>query len=728
MPFKNGLDHHYPSILRLVSGPGSPSLRYLYRDGVPSRSKRSAKDEESSIGTTVHLLDLFVIRQSLQKSLLPVFAAMATTTLLHQLPATEQLLLQLFPDSMSQDKRSPGQPVPFQGEFSFVNKDAGNIDSKDHNAAVSWHVMNRYERWKKQQQAKQLRASANVPVGPLSSPTQQQSQQRSRSTAEAHRRQSAPVRRVPYVVPQSPRLTEPLQTLPNPTATPFGFDPWMAEQPLQLGYPGISSEQTSTSAPRTTVTSVTSTPSTQSGMVEDDPSALLASMNAPIDLGEIIFDTATSSMSPLMSTLIAFAYEVFIPQQWPKESDRSPGAYEIARCWDDTTLISQDTCYANAYLSLLAATLAVLTDDDSLAYQSRYFQGQAMVELRQRVAQLKSPDLVTLKAILKLFSSETLVDNTAVARMHLKMLRNLVNSAGGVILMDSWFREDLLSCDCYFALKYETRPLFPAQEWTPGPLSQPWKARLLSAGVFGDHAAGIDPLIEHPVMKAVVTDLRELFKAREYTQNHDVPTDDQLLRWQQLRKFDCISRLADHYVNLAIYPHLFLRPITQACTCITTALMTAMVLGSPEPVRFGLKQINDLRKKLRESQAERDGAQDRRLRLWALYVGWLAEKAHPVNVSQEAWFESNYRNAAVEMDLSGWEDVKRVMRQFLFSERLHQEIETGRPHRIMDVRQGIYSTSGCSWREPILESNFTMDESEGELMSAAAGKQRADEG
>ncbi|KIV78751.1 hypothetical protein, variant [Exophiala sideris] len=632
------------------------------------------------------------------------------TTLLHQLPATEHLLLQLHPEPMSHDKRSPDQPAPFKGEFSFVNKDAGNIASKDHNAAVSWHVMNRYERWKKQQQAKRLRASANVPVGPFSPPTQQQSQQQSKSTAEAHRRPSA-------------------TTLPNPTATPFGFDPWMTEQPLQLGYPGIGSEQSSLSAPHTTSTTVTSTPSTHSGRFEDDPSALLASMNAPIDLGENLFDTSSLSMNPFMSTLIAFAYEVFIPQQWPKESDRSPGAYEIARCWDDTTLINQDTCYANAYLSLLAAALAVLTDDDSLAYQSRYFQGQAMVELRQRMAQPKPPDLISLKAILKLFSSETLVDNTAVARMHLKMLRKLVNEAGGVILIDSWFREDLLSCDCYFASKYETRPLFPAQKGTPGPLSQPWKARLLSAGIFGDHAAGIDPMIEHPVMKAVLTDLRELFKAREYTQIHDVPSDDQLLRWQQLRKFDCISRLADHYVNLAIYPHLYLQPITQAYVCVTTALMAAMVLGSPEPVRFGLKQINDLRKKLRESDAEGNGVQDRRLRLWALYVGWLAEKAHPVNMSQEAWFESNYRSLAVEMGLSGWDDVKKVMRQFLFSEGLHQEIEGGRPHRVMDVRQGVYSASGCSWREPILETNLTIDEAEeGGFMSAAAGKQRADDG
>ena len=35
-----------------------------------------------------------------------------------------------------------------------MNKDASNIDSKEHNAHVSWHVVNRYERWKRQEQSK----------------------------------------------------------------------------------------------------------------------------------------------------------------------------------------------------------------------------------------------------------------------------------------------------------------------------------------------------------------------------------------------------------------------------------------------------------------------------------------------------------------------------------------------------------------------------------------------
>ncbi|EXJ77724.1 hypothetical protein A1O3_09953 [Capronia epimyces CBS 606.96] len=646
--------------------------------------------------------------------------------LVYQRPTLDTAVHQLYQKSMSKDRESADQPPPFRGEFSFVNKDAGNISSKDHNAAVSWHVMNRYERWKKQEQAKRLRASANVPVGPFSSPSHLQSQ------IQARQQQS--VRRAPYEIPKRSSLTgdTTMQTSATPTVAPLGFDPWIAElpQPLQLDYPGINTGQASGSRLPTLSTSPHSPHS-------EDSASLLGAIGTPLDLTGNPFESSVPSMPPLVDQLVGFAYDVFIPQSWPQEFGRVQGSYEIRKCREDTAIINQDSCYANAYLSLLASAMAGMTNDDNLACQSRFFQGQAMTELKSRVARPGPQDLITLKATLKLFSTETLVDNTSVARMHLKMLRKLVNAAGGVIMTDAWFREDLLSCDCYFALKYETRPLFPAREWTPGPLSQPWKARLLSAGIVGDHAVGLDPLIEHPAMKAVVTDLRELFKAHEYIQDHDVPADDQLLRWQQLRKFDCLSRIADHYVNLTIYPHLFQRPHTQAYACVATALMTNMVLGSPEPLRFGLKLIDSLHKKLDESEAEDGSVHPRRLRLWALYVGSLAEKVHPVGAGNEGWFETNYRAQAADLGVASWEDSRKVLRQFIYSDKLHEEIASGRAHRLADFMKGLYSATSCSWRQPMPDTSLVSggfelegspDFGESGASSIAAGKQREDHG
>jgi hypothetical protein len=626
-------------------------------------------------------------------------------TLIYQPPASVSSDVYQVNQVASHDMadKTPQQTSSFfKGEFSFVNKDAKNIDSKDHNAAVLWHVMNRYERWKKQEQAKKLRASANVPVGPMSTATPSQSVRRHSVTAK-----------------RSTRLTS-HQAVTLSTSTPFTFDPWMPEPTQQAGYP----RQSPTLPPGgVALPSRTSTPSTQSSILEDPFSSMWNTSTTSLDMGTStdVLNSFDVSSSPLLSDLIAFAYGNLVANSWPTESKSVHGVYEISHSWEDITAITQDRCYSNAYLTLLATAAADANDDQSLLVQARQFQRQAMTELRQRVARKTPQDLLTLKAILKLFLAETIVDNTAVARVHLKMLRNMVTAGGGVILLDPWFREDLLSCDCYFALKYGTRPTLPAQEWTPGPLSQPWKARLVSAGIFGEHSPTLDPLLEHPVLKTAVTDLRELFQAHEYVLMHDVPTDDQLLRWRQLRKFDCVSRLADHYTNLTIYPHLYDKPNTQALTTIATALMTNMIMGCPEPVRFGLKLLNELKQRSQESQGEAS-KEELRLHLWATYVGSLAERVHPVASSDAGYFTSAMRALVKQLRVEDLEEMKAMLRRFLLSEKLHLEIESGRAFRTKDFRKGLYACSGTSWREPLMMESGSLS-TEGIV---GAGKQRAE--
>ena len=502
---------------------------------------------------------------------------------------------------------------------------------------------------------------------------------------------------------------------------PVDFDPWNADQPLQTGYPSTAAGPSLTVSARQ---SLTSTPSTGSSALGDPFSSLtLTSPDLEMSSGEGIDDLAGPGSS-LLHELIAYVYESSIPESWPAEANTVSGAYEIARSWDDVVAISQDSCFASAYLALIAGTKAVQEDDEQMAHHSRAFQGQAMSELRQRVARKELPDVMTMKAVLKLFCSETITDNTSAARVHLKMLRNLVTAAGGVILLDSWLREDLLCCDSYFAFKYGTRPLIPASQWTPGSLSQPWKARLAAAGLFGDHSTAVSPLIKHPTLKAVILDLRELFKAQEYILNNEVPADDQLLRWRQLRRFDCISRLADHQISLTIYPHLYDNPKIQGCTTVAVALLQILVLGCPESVRFGLRLLERLKGTLEDIDGEEADEGIERLRLWALYIGSLAERVHPMPSASRDWFRRRMREVGAGLLIQSWEDMKAILKHFLFSERLQHEIAGGRPFRTTDFRQGLYSICNTSWRLPAQE---TVAQGEGG-QEQGKGKQRAASG
>ena len=585
--------------------------------------------------------------------------------------------------------RNVADPPSFKGEFSFVNKDATNIDSKDHNAHVSWHVVNRYERWKKNEQTKRLRES--VDISTRSGPSN------IAATAESVRKK------------RSSRRNSLLTTSPQPSDENALFayppSPWAIENAEQSMI-ALSNSQLH-----------------QGQDASFDAFAPIQFPRASTDEGilyainDITAYVKPAQYPPLIAQILQYTASTIIPAMWPNDAPRFKWAYEISRTIDEVTSIGSDPCYTSASLCLFATIMASATGSADIASQACFFQTQAMAELRQRVGpHLTGHDLSTLKAILRLFSAETALDNTSTARVHLKMLRNIVTHEGGVIVIDSWFRENLLAADCYFALKYQTRPLFPVSEWTPGTLNQSWKTRLATARFIGDHPPEVDEVLDS-ALKSIIIDLRELFRVDRYLLSHTIPSDDQLLRWRQLRKLDCLNRLADHQLSLKIYPHLYERSELQLAVCAAIALLTAMVLGNPEPVRFGIRLIHELRSRIEAANINLSNNNDNldtadpkflKLVFWMLYVGRMGEETHPVLEADE-WFAGEVEKAAAELDLESLEDQHTLAKHFLHSQSLVDEIHEGRSKRMICSLDGLYESCGTSWRLPEPRTGVELD-------------------
>lgn len=571
---------------------------------------------------------------------------------------------------MSGRKRKSVQedPIPFKGEFSFVNKDASNIGSKEHNVAVSWHVVNRYEKWKRSEQVKKLKGT---PSGP--SETSSETSGSAVSTGIAAQYQTL--------------LSKTLQQLDESHTLSYPPEPWRIE----------SAEQSMLRRSRPT------TPYLHEQLDLEQYGLSHTARSDELSLSDQLVQSG--QYPPLVSRILSFAYRVIVPATWP-QADGQQWSYEIARTLEDMSTVTADSCYASATLCFYATLMATATNDADLASQACFFQMQAMSELRQRMSQQTSIgfEAATLKAILRLFSAETALDNTASARVHLKMLRNVISAEGGLIMLDAWSRENILAADCYFALKYETRPLFPTAEWTPGPLSQPWKTRLTTAKIAGDHAPTVDHAVD-TVLKSIIMDLRELFRAESYVRTHEVQSDDELLRWCALRKYDCVSRLAEHQLSVKIYPHMHEQPKLQFAVCGAIALMAAMVLGSPEPVRFGTKLVKELKDKFMEVEAEiaeakEDAVMYENVVLWILYVGQVAERIHPVN-PKELWFRRQFATVLGERQLGSKEERDKVLMTFLWSSHLAAEVRGGREYRAVEPKKSVYEACGTSWRKPL---------------------------
>ena len=328
--------------------------------------------------------------------------------------------------------------------------------------------------------------------------------------------------------------------------------------------------------------------------------------------------------------------------------------------------------------------------------EAHVFQAKAMTILRNRTQDPQEMQTsLTIRAILFLFTSETLVNNAAGARVHLRMLRYLTSQGPGVASLDQWLRENILSCDAYFSLKYETRPYFPVNEWSPGPLSWTWKSSIAAGRGRVVKAPEIAPSVESRKLRDIIRDLRELSEAHTYAFSTELTPDEPLLRWIQLRRYECVSRLANLRVDIVLMPHLFTSPAIDSCVCTAASLWMALVFGSPEPLSFAQKLLTKLQQQLETATMPTN------LKIWALYVGKAAAQTSSPEDRVRGWFDGNLDDLTRSENLDGEDKLITVLRTFLFSDKTHQELREGRQARDKDVMPGVFLASGCSWRAPL---------------------------
>lgn len=158
--------------------------------------------------------------------------------------------------------------------------------------------------------------------------------------------------------------------------------------------------------------------------------------------------------------------------------------------------------------------------------------------------------------------------------------------------------------------------------------------------------------------------------------------------------------------------------------------MAAMVLGTPEPVRFGLKLLNDLKicmsQTLIEIQADAMMPEALFIEagnfvLWATYVGMVAERVHPVR-DQNRHFQAQLNGLLTEVGVTLDEAYEDIFSRFIFSRSLQAEVDAGRASRKIETRAGLFDACGTSWREPVERIDLDAVEQTPENVDKGQGK------
>jgi len=92
------------------------------------------------------------------------------------------------------------------------------------------------------------------------------------------------------------------------------------------------------------------------------------------------------------------------------------------------------------------------------------------------------------------------------------------------------------------------------------------------------------------------------------------------------------------------------------------------------------------------------------LRLWVADLGVKAGKTLPGLQNEKEWFRQTLEQIKEETGGENAAALRALLRNVLYSDHLQQEIDSGVKYREVDVRQGMYSVSGCSWRAPLEEA------------------------
>lgn len=389
--------------------------------------------------------------------------------------------------------------------------------------------------------------------------------------------------------------------------------------------------------------------------------------------------------SPLwVRELVAFVHDEVIPS-----TTVDPAAYAgLLEGWHDLPVDSAYDLHDKAYLALLA-TLKASRNKESLESARQLYT--------EATSQLRTPTIANERlccAVLSLFSVQTVLGHSDTARHLLKLLWKLVESLGGLSSIEHSLQMEMLSCDIFFAIRSRTRPLFHFKSWRPRDIPDLYKQRLTSN-------VDISELRDFSTLTEIMISMYELFDV--YAEFRGLNED--LKQWCRARRYECLSRLADHQVSLTLYPHHYSNPRVESALANAALLLAVMVGGCPEPIRMKRSLLCRLRKALMQLQPGDFGSYSVLLRSITA-LGSLVEQSLPY---AQPWFQYLLQEYDFAPLLTGIFDHSA----------LQQEVEAQAMRcRTSDAFSGLYLHSDISWgldsniklRTPTTRWNYVPDE------------------
>ena len=567
---------------------------------------------------------------------------------------------------------SGGSKGEYKGELCFIVQDPSRPQTDRERYAVSTHVQGRYRQWRRNTKAKDRRK--RKPAAPVLTPQS----------------------RLEEIDSEDERL---LLDIRIPSLEPRKAEPSQAVWPVDTKRESLPTPGPSPRSPK----AVLAGPLSIQNLGNSDP-----------------FGSCPIAIGPRETEVLAYYYQNVVPI-FTRYIEAMGVPPDVGRSkWHDPFSGLQDRAEAYGFLARSAVFMSRnAIGNDQLITRALTYRNKSSELLRSRLAsrQHQTYERETYQTVSSLLITAIVEESFQAALVHAKLLNYLLREQSrqgktvdpGAIMVGLWY-------DLHRASMTLTRPVFESSGWVSKQLLPGWQdARRTVPPLSGNARNGLDLQVTDQPLRRLFIALREFLEITGLVASDSgcIPASTLISLASYITVCQC--HLVNRYLDLlaSLPPSadsniLIPDPVTssflasqtnwQASTTAYVALAASqwtrqvikienVLVGSSARIfNAGKTILPALRRCMIAADAFSNGLdpiKNGRLRLWALYVGALSERASdsslPVGEEEDhapgmrrqlGWFTHHFALQLNRMGLVMWSDVRRVLQGFLYSDSL----------------------------------------------------------
>jgi hypothetical protein len=411
------------------------------------------------------------------------------------------------------------------------------------------------------------------------------------------------------------------------------------------------------------------------------------------------FHTFGISIDATVDNLLKFHHDCIIPSAYHIEVASVTRPLGAIAAFNDAITALRDECTGYSLLSAMTVVMAAVARNPAMTKQALIYKNKSSALLRHRLGHdgnaYNDPDQL-YRPIMGLLTVETTLRNECGARLHAEMLAYLIRKSGGLTAIDNRLRTQLLWEEIHRTTIFLAQPAVDFGEWVPmqfpeymdGDKSLFEKVNTIVTSPI------VDPSIENERLRDIFVELRKTCEVLKWAMSSPPNATGDTFAWPMVQSHVCIGRLMNHYADAAspaketLTGYFGRRENVEACICLAAAYWTrccfgveAVRIGSWLPGRgavthdTGWRILPRLRRILALDEEPTENPYER-VRLWALYVGALAEKRGSLlspEIEEKDWFTQNFVRHASKQGLHSWQDAEQVIEGFLHSQHIQPD-------------------------------------------------------